>query len=72
MPKHSKRHAHRNEVSIADFTSWTNRKMILMNAGKGGSLYPHCNPFTVDEVMQHIGIYIWNGLSPSPQIDMKF
>ena len=46
--------------------------MIHMNAGKGGTLYPHYNPFTVDEVMKHIGIYIWNGLSPSPQIDMKF
>ena len=43
-----------------------------MNAGKGGTLYPHYNPFTVDEVMKHIGIYIWNGLSPSPQIDLKF
>ena len=72
MPKHSKRHAYRDVVSIADFTSWTNKKMILMNAGKGGTLYPHCNPFTVDEVMKHIGKSILNGLSPSPQTDMKF
>jgi Transposase IS4 len=25
----------------------------------------------VDEVQQHIGLYIWNGLSPSPRLEMK-
>ena len=72
MPKHSKRQSHPDEVTVADFTTWTNKKMILMNAGKGGSVYPNCHPFSVDEVMQHIGLYILQGLAPSPQIEMKF
>ena len=43
-----------------------------MNAGKGGSIYPNCKPVTVDEMMQHIGLYILHGLAPSPQVEMKF
>ena len=72
MPKKSKRQSHPSEVSIADFASWTNKKILLMNAGKGGVQYPNCVPFDVDETMKHIGLYMFHGLSPSPQIEMKF
>ena len=43
-----------------------------MNAGEGGSVYPKCQPFTVDEICKHIGIYIFYELTPSPQVEMKF
>ena len=43
-----------------------------MNADRGGSVYLNCLPFSVDENMQHIGLYILQGLAPSPQIEMKF
>ena len=37
----------------------------------------HCRikpikPFSIDEVMIHFGLYILNGLNPSPQISRKF
>ena len=34
--------------------------------------YPELKEFSVDEIMQHLGVYILNGLSPSPQVEMKF
>ena len=46
--------------------------MILMNAGKGGSIYPKCKPFNVDKIMQHIRIYVLHGLAPSLQVKMEF
>ena len=61
MPINSKRQAHPDEVTIADFISWTKNKLILSNVGPGGIIYPNCTPFSVDEVMKHLGIYIsWN------------
>ena len=53
MPKHSKSQSHTEKVSIADFTSWTNKKMIFMNAGQGGVVYQNCVNFTVDGVIKH-------------------
>ena len=47
MPKHSKRQSHPDEVSIADLASCTKNKLVV---------YPNCVPFTVDEVMKHIGL----------------
>ena len=47
--------------------------MIFLNAGKGCSiLYPHSNPFTVNEILKHIDINIWNRLTPSLQTEMEF
>ncbi len=43
-----------------------------MNAGKGRSVSSICKPFTVDEMMQHIGLYVSHGLAPSHQIKMNF
>ena len=46
--------------------------MIFMNAGQGGVVYPNGISFTVDKVMKHIGLYIFHGLAPSPQVEMRF
>jgi len=43
-----------------------------MIVGAGGSIYPNCVPFSVDEVKKHIGLYIFHGIAPSPQVEMKF
>ena len=72
MPKDSNRHSHTDEVSISDLTSWTNKKMVFMNAGQGGVMYLNCVTFTVDDVIKHIGLYILHGLAPSPQEETKF
>ena len=57
--------------SIESCLSWTNTKARMQNAGLGGK-YADFQDFTLDELMQHTSLYLLQGLSPSPQIDMKF
>lgn len=72
MPVRRKRQDHPEVLSIENFTTWTNQKGYLSNAGPGGSIYHKWKPFSVEEIQQHLGTYILNGLSPAPQIQMKF
>ena len=72
VPRNLKRHGSEGLASIAYITYFTNKKAYLFNAGRGGTQYPNLTPFFVDEIMRHIGIYILNDLSPSPQVEMKF
>ena len=72
MLRSTRRQDKNGVTSIADFTSFTNKKAYLYNAGSGGTQYPDFKEFSVDEIMQHLGVYILNGISPSPQVDMKF
>jgi hypothetical protein len=58
-------------LSMAQLTTFTDLKAKLANAGPGGVCYPDWVDFTVDELRQHIGLYVWNGLSPSPRLEMK-
>ena len=53
-------------------TSWTNKKAYLYNAGEGGTNYEYFQKFSVEEVMRHFGLYMLNGVSPSPQVENKF
>jgi len=39
---------------------------------QNNSLYADFEPFTTCELKQHIGLYILNGISPRPKIDLKF
>ena len=60
-------------MSLTDrWTTYTNHKAMLENAGQPGKLYPDFTPFTVKELRQHIGVRILHGLSPSPRVEMKF
>ena len=60
-------------TSLTDkWTTYTNHKAMLANAGQSGKAYPDFKPFTVHELRQHIGVRILHGLSPSPRIEMKF
>lgn len=56
--------------SFATWASWTNTKAIM--AGAGDSCYKEFKPFSRHEIRQHFGLYILQGLSPSPSIEMKF
>lgn len=47
-------------------------KVQLAGAGKGGTYYPDFTPFTVHEIRQHVGLYIFHNLSPTPKIEQKF
>jgi hypothetical protein len=58
--------------SVSLFTTWSNRKAILTNAGPGGEWYREWRPFTMKDVRQFLGLKIFHGLSPSPRIEWKF
>jgi hypothetical protein len=59
-------------LSIEQMTKWTNLKAALAGAGPDGTTYTDYRPFTARETRQHLGLYIFNGLSPSPRVEMKF
>jgi Transposase IS4/SAP domain len=60
------------KCSLERWTNNTNYKAMLSFAGQKGYPYPDFTPFSVDEVKKHLGLYILNGLSPSPRVEMKF
>ena len=59
-------------ISLADWTSYTNTKTMLINAGQLGGIYPDFKPFSPQEVKQFLALYILQGLSPSPKVKLKF
>ena len=59
-------------VSFELLTKWTNLKSTLAGADKGGTYYTDCVPFSVEEIREHVGLYVFHGLSPSPRIELKF
>ena len=48
------------------FAKFTNMKAMLSSARAGGTIYKDWKPFSVTEIRSHLGLYILNGLSPSP------
>ena len=59
-------------MSVAQLTTWKNTKVVIYNSGDGGVQYPSFEEFLVEDIMQHIGVYMQNGISTSPQISYKF
>ena len=72
LPEKKTRTDPRSMVSIAEWTTYSNTKALLSNAGQPGYMYPDWKPFSVAEIKKFIGLYILQGLSPSPQVKMKF
>jgi hypothetical protein len=72
FPVAGNRHLGKEYISIEQITKWTNLKATLAGAGPGGTTYTDFKPFTVKEIRRHLGLYVFNGLSPSPQLAMKF
>ena len=56
MPRSTRRQDKNGVTSIADFAFFTNKKAYLYNAGSGGTQYPEFKEFSVDEIMQHLGV----------------
>ena len=54
-----------SHLSIHDLTGWTNMKAWLTK----GTQFKN---FDMDEIMAHLGLYMLNGIAPSPQVEMKF
>ena len=49
-----------------------NLKATLAGAGKGGTYYTGFVTFSVEEIREHVALYVFHGISPSPMIDFKF
>ena len=73
LPVKNKRHggAGMSSFTMEKCLSWTNTKARMMNAGLGGK-YSDFVDFSLVELMRHVGLYLFHGLSPSPQVEMKF
>ena len=63
-----------SSYSIQHSLIWTNTRAHMESAGVAGvgGKYTDFQSFTLPELMQHIGLYLLQALSPSPQVDMKF
>ena len=44
---------------------------MMENGGLGGK-YKYFRIFSLHELMKHIGLYLLQGFSPSPQVELKF
>ena len=51
---------------------WTNQNAISCSASLPGGVYPSFTPFSYLEIEHFLGLYILQGLNPSPQVEMKF
>lgn len=60
------------ESAIKLWTRHTNMKALLSGAGTESGIYSDFKPFSENEIRQHIGLYMFNGISPSPRVEMKF
>ncbi len=58
--------------SFQAWANYTHSKAIMSQAGKGGAVYPDFKSFAMHEIRQHIGLYVLNGLNPSPGVELKF
>ena len=45
---------------------------MMENKGRRGGKYNGFEDFTKKEIMAHLGVYLLHGISPAPQIEMKF
>ena len=51
---------------------WTNLKATLADVGPDISCYQDHQPFSALELRKHMGLYIFNDLSPLPKVENKF
>jgi hypothetical protein len=58
--------------SVQTSTPYTNAKAMMLQAGEGGTIYQDFKPFSMHKICQHLGLYIFNRLNPSPQVELKF
>ena len=75
LPFNNNPYTSRSEEDFPSFellAQRTNLKARLSGAGEGGVFYRDFVPFTIKELRQHVGLYIFHGLSPSPIFEKKF
>lgn len=55
--------------SIDLLTKWTNLKAVLSGVGERATSHGDCKRFMAKELRQHLELYIFNCLSPSPCVE---
>ena len=61
----------KEQISFDLFKRWKNLKATLAGAGEGGSCCYNWKTFSVRVLRQYFGIYLFNGLAPSPRTEQK-
>ena len=60
------------KLAISDWTAYLNAKAMLNNAGQKSHIFANkCKPFTNADIFQMFGLYIIDGITPSPQLQQK-
>jgi hypothetical protein len=61
-----------NKFAVLNWTAYSNAKAMMCNAGEPGSIYAgKFKPFKNDNISAMLGVYIIDGLTPSPQLMWK-
>ena len=61
-----------SKFSVANWCSYTNTKASIVNAGEPGHIFSgKYKPFSIRGFFQMIGVYIVDGLSPTPELTRK-
>jgi hypothetical protein len=62
----------KTKFSVANWTAYSNAKAVMCNSGEPGSIYARkFKPFKNDNISAMLGVYIIDGLTPSPQLMWK-
>ena len=60
------------KFAVSNWTAYSNAKAMLCNAGASGHIFSgKFKPFSNQDIMSMIGVYIIDGLAPSPQLTQK-
>ena len=60
------------KFAVSNWTTYSNTKAMLNNAGEEGHIFEgKYKLFTNKDIIAMLGVYIIDGLAPSPQLTMK-
>jgi hypothetical protein len=62
----------RHVLTMAEWTTYSNTKAMLLNAGQKGGICPESTHFSFQEIKSLLCLYVLHGLTPSPQVKIKF
>jgi hypothetical protein len=62
----------RTKFAVSNWTAYSNTKAMLAGAGEPGHIFAGKHrPFSNKDIVQMLGVYIIDGLAPSPQLTQK-
>ena len=72
LPMNKNMQGGKERLSFRQLKDWTNLKASLADAGKDGLCYRDFKDFSINEICQGFGLYVFQGLCPSPRVELKF